>query len=320
MDSQEEPTIGVLEVKRADSEPTWSQLRAKEVLRVGRGEENELVLDDFLVSRLHAVFNGSATGIILSDLSSLNGTYVNGRCVTTSVVLRPGDVVALGATEIIVHSGTTGKPPAVGTGPGTLIQQMRQVVMSILVAKVCDFTAYSEQRAPNDMAAMLQRWFARVSETVEEFGGEVDKYNGDCVMALWPGLETHARDLASQAAEAALAILVRTSALSASGVWAYHATNPWRCHIALNSGVALLRTLGGARARDFTVLGETVNVAFRLNELAGKVEPKILIGAATASLIENDFVIEPLGSSLVAGRAGAVDSFSLVRRKGAAAE
>src|SRR4051812_30089378 len=66
---KEPEIVGVLEVKRPDSEPTRNPLRAGESLRVGREADNQLVLDDVLVSRYHAVFNGSMSGIILSDLS-----------------------------------------------------------------------------------------------------------------------------------------------------------------------------------------------------------------------------------------------------------
>jgi adenylate cyclase len=314
VDGQVQPTVGVLEVRRAGAEPTQRELRAGEALRVGRDAANQVVLVDGLVSRFHAVFNGSISGIILSDLSSLNGTVVNGRRITTPVALKPHDVVSIGTTEIVIRPGTSADPTTAGVVASTLMDQLRRVDITVLVADVSGFTNFSEQLAPNDVAAMLQLWFSRVSETVEEFGGEVDKYIGDCVMALWRGSEADAHRLASHAADAGLAIVERTDVLSASGVWAYHASNPWRCRVSLNSGEALMGTLGGARARDFTVLGDTVNLAFRLNDLAGKIDRKIVIGAATAKLVDDEFGLERLGLTRVEGRGGAVEIFSLLGR------
>src|SRR5262249_30635022 len=161
---------------------------------VGREVENHLVLDDVLVSRFHAVFNGTMSGMILSDLGSLNGTFVKGRRITTPVVLKPGDTVTIGSSKIVVHPGTVGGAIAAGSMAGTMVDQMRRVSITVLVADVCGFTVLSEQLAPHDVASMLQHWFGRVSETVEQFGGEVDKYIGDCVMALWRGSEDSPRE------------------------------------------------------------------------------------------------------------------------------
>jgi adenylate cyclase len=183
--------------------------------------------------------------------------------------------------------------------------------VTILLADVCSYTKFSEQLPAGDVTSMLQLWFHRVSETVEEFGGEVDKYIGDCVMALWCGLRGDAQTLARRAAHAALATQQRTNELS-SGHWSYHEHNPWRCRISLNSGEALMGTLGMSKARDFTVLGDSVNVAFRLNDLAGKINQDIVISAETAALIEREFVVEPLGSTPVEGRSGQVEIFSLL--------
>jgi adenylate cyclase len=321
VDERELCSVGVLHVKSKDLEREPIHLQAGETLRVGRVATNELLLDDFLVSRFHAVFNASASGIVLSDLSSLNGTFLNGRRISTPVTIRPGDVVTIGSTEIVVHPGTlAGSASDAAAGDAieperTIVAQMKKVVVTVLLADVCSYTRFSEQLGANEVTSMLQRWFGRVSETVEEFGGEVDKYIGDCVMALWCGLPQDARRYAALAAQAALAIQERTDDLSASGAWPYHESNPWRCHTSLNSGEALMGTLGGARARDFTVLGDTVNVAFRLNDLAGKDGQDIVISAETAKLLEGAFALGPLGLAPVEGRSVTVEIFSLRGRK-----
>jgi adenylate cyclase len=296
-------------------------LHVGDTVRVGRVASNEIVLVDNLVSRFHAVFNASASGIVVSDLSSLNGTFVNGRRVTTPVTLRPGDVIAIGNTQITLGPGTipggdaNEDTPSVAAMMRTMADPMKEVVVTILLADVVSYTNISEQLPPAKVASMLQLWFHRVSETVEEYGGEVDKYIGDCVMALWRGSRADEQSLATGAAEAALAILEATNALSAGGDWTYHASNPWRCRISLNSGEALQGTLSGSRTRDFTVLGDTVNVAFRLNDLAGKIQQDIVLSAETARLIQSAFHLKPLGHSPVEGRSSAVEIFSLTAPK-----
>jgi adenylate cyclase len=313
--------VGVLTVRSKGVERAPIHLRPGETIRVGRVETNDLVLPDALGSRFHAVFNASPSGLVLSDLSSLNGTFVNGRRISSTVGLRPGDVVTIGNMEITVHAGTResdlDEDAERTTVPmeSTLVAQMKGVVVTVLLADVCSYTRYSQELAANDVTSMLQLWFSRVSETVEEFGGEIDKYIGDCVMALWCGSPHGDRRHATDAARAAMAIRERTDALSASGAWIYHASNPWRCRLSMNSGEALMGTLGGTRTRDFTVLGDTVNVAFRLNDLAGTIDQDIVISAETARLIEDAFVVKLLGRMPVEGRSGTVEIYSLVEGK-----
>jgi class 3 adenylate cyclase len=319
---QERFSVGVLRVATPGVEREPIALYAGDTIRVGRVASNEIVLVDNLVSRFHAVFNASTSGIVVSDLSSLNGTFLNGRRVSTPVTLRPGDVIAIGSTRITVEPGTILRGDAEEETPSvaaammrTITDPLKEVVVTILVADVCSYTKISEQLPPAHVTSMLQLWFNRVSETVEEYGGEVDKYIGDCVMALWRGSRADEHGLATRAAEAALAILERTNALSAGGEWAYQESNPWSCRISLNSGEALQGTLGGSRIRDFTVLGDTVNVAFRLNDLAGKLQQDIVLSAETARLIQSAFHVNPLGSSPVEGRSGTVEIFSINAKK-----
>jgi adenylate cyclase len=314
---QEQFSVGVLRVATPGVEREPIPLHVGDTLRVGRVASNEIILVDSLVSRFHAVFNATKSGIVVSDLSSLNGTFLNGRRISTPVNLRPGDVIAIGATRITVEPGTIKgedadeESPSLAAMMRTMTDPMRQVVVTILVADVCGYTKISEQLQPAHVTSMLRSWFARVSETVEEYGGEVDKYIGDCVMALWRGSSTDEQSLATAAAEAALAIFDRTNALSAGGEWAYHESHPWSCRISLNSGEALEGTLGGSRTRDFTVLGDTVNVAFRLNDLAGKINQDIVLSAETARLIQSTFHLNPLGRSAVEGRTGTVEIYSI---------
>jgi adenylate cyclase len=318
---QERFSVGVLRVATPGIEREPIALYAGDTVRVGRVASNEIILVDGLVSRFHAVFNASASGIVLSDLSSLNGTFLNGRRVSTPANLHPGDAISIGSTRITVEAGTIKREDAEEETPSmaammrTMTDPMKQVVITILVADVCSYTKISEQLPPAQVTSMLQHWFNRVSETVEEYGGEVDKYIGDCVMALWRGSMDDGRSLATRAAEAALAILDRTRALSAGDQWAYHQSNPWNCRISLNSGEALQGTLGGSRTRDFTVLGDSVNVAFRLNDIAGKLDQDIVLSAETAGLIQSAFHVQSLGLSPVEGRSGKVEIFSLMTSK-----
>lgn len=309
-----DPIVGLLQIKPQEGDKLVVELREGQAYRVGRVASNDLVLADTQISRFHAVFNASSSGIVLSDLSSLNGTFVNGRRISVPTNLSPGDQITVGSTEVLVQAGQLNIDEAAElSAQSTMAAQMRAVIVTVLLADVSGYTRMSEQVPGREVAEMLQRWFSEVSEVVTTFGGEVDKYIGDCVMALWRGSFQTAAEQAVLAGRAAEAILKLTEQLSQSPGWPHREEFPWRCRISLNTGEALLGTLGGSGSRDFTVLGDTVNVAFRLNDLAGTLRQEVILSAGTAKLLEGSLEVESLGTSPLEGRTEQVAIFRLVR-------
>lgn len=307
-----DPIVGTLVIKPVGAEKIVVELRQGQAYRVGRVVSNDLVLADTQVSRFHTVFNASSSGIVLSDLASLNGTFVNGRRISVPTNLSPGDQITIGSTEVLVQAGQLVTDNADIGALSTMAAQMRAVIVTVLLADISGYTRMSEQVPGREVAEMLQRWFSDVSDLVTSFGGEVDKYIGDCVMVLWRGALQTAEEQAVLAARASVSILKLTEGLSNSAEWPHRDNFPWRCRISLNTGEALLGTLGGSGSRDFTVLGDTVNVAFRLNDIAGTMSEPILISAETAKLIKDSFKVESLGKTPVEGRKETVDIFRVV--------
>src|SRR5262245_2508393 len=100
-----DPIVGTLSIKPAGGgEKLTVDLREGQDYRIGRGITTDLVLPHTQISRFHAVFNASASGVVLSDLSSLNGTFVNGRRISVPTNLSPGDQITVGSTEILVQA------------------------------------------------------------------------------------------------------------------------------------------------------------------------------------------------------------------------
>src|SRR5262249_21153579 len=156
---------------------------------------------------------------------------------------------------------------------------MEIIQATVLVSDVRGYTALSENLPAHTVAEMLQRWFAVCTEIVETNGGEIDKYIGDSVMAFWRGRET-----AEDAVRAALEIQRTTSVLSSE--WKHGTAHPWRCKTSLNTGEVLCGTVGIGDARKLTVLGDAVNVAFRLNDVASEAGEEITLGKDTAEAVK----------------------------------
>ncbi|MCB0323942.1 MAG: adenylate/guanylate cyclase domain-containing protein [Bdellovibrionales bacterium] len=288
------------------------QLREGMTLRIGRAKTNDVPLKNRNVSRFHAVFSASASGVVLSDLSSLNGTFVNGSRITTPVDLTSGDVITIGDSKITCKL-TLGEDESDDSVHGrTQTAQLAAVVVTVLVVDVCGYTKLSETLPPKDVAEMMNVWFQEVSEIVRKHGGEVDKYIGDCVMALWRGTHANATELARQAVRAGMEMTQKTKEMSESEIWMHRHEHPWSCRIALNTGEALMGTVGGAGRRDFTVLGDTVNVAFRLESVAKQKGTDFIVSKATAERVMEEFPARALGEVQVAGRTGTIEVYSLL--------
>ncbi len=296
-------------VTATGSRPGFQILEGSTV-RIGRAKTNDVVLSDRDVSRFHATLSASASGIVISDLSSTNGTFVNTKRITTPVDLVSGDKVTIGncklslvlhlTEEMEEHDGTT-----------TALADLRSVEVTVLLADVVSYTRMSQMLPGDDLAKMLRIWFDRVGQVIERHGGEIDKYIGDCVMAIWRSGREDAKAAATKAVQAALEIVQATDELGSEDCWSHSPKYPWLCRTALNSGTALFGNVGTTDQRNYTVLGDAVNIAFRVESLAGKLNSKTLAAEATANLVNESFQTEKLGSFVLEGRSEEVGIFSL---------
>jgi class 3 adenylate cyclase len=178
------------------------------------------------------------------------------------------------------------------------------VDVTVLFADLQGFTAYSELGSPDQVVAMLNRYFSDVVPLILEQGGTVDKFVGDAMMAIW-GAPDRQPDHAIRGARAALAMQ--------AAVQRVIERNPgYPCfRIGLNSGPALVGNIGSDQFRNFTAIGDTVNLAARLQEMAKPGE--IMIGPGTRAAIQSRSVLRPLGPVQVRGRDEPVEAFVLDR-------
>jgi len=175
--------------------------------------------------------------------------------------------------------------------------------VSVLFADVAGFTSFAEHHDPTEVSAMLNAYLgAAVPEIVQANGGTVDRLLGDGLLAVFEGREG-AEDHPVRAARAALAVLASTDALAVA-----HPGWP-RYRIGVNTGEALLGLLGTAGARTYTVIGDAVNVASRLQEAAPI--GGIAIGVATMRRLPGAR-FEAMGALSVKGRAEPVEAYRLL--------
>lgn len=311
-------SLGLAPLQTGNASPTALAFQVFEnaTVRIGRSKSNDLVVSDRDVSRFHATFNTSASGIVLSDLSSTNGTFVNSRRLTTPIDLVSGDTITFGniTVSLILHVADDQEEH---DGTTTALADLRAVEVTVLLADVVSYTRMSQALPTDDVARMLRVWFERVGPIIERFGGEIDKYIGDCVMAIWRSNRDGAVQAAESAVRAGLEIIEDTNRLNDASLWGHSVQFPWRCRTALNSGTALFGNVGTTDQRNYTVLGDAVNIAFRVESLAGKLNANMLAAEHTANLIKERFTMDRLGSFALEGRSEEVGIYSVTGEKSA---
>jgi adenylate cyclase len=174
--------------------------------------------------------------------------------------------------------------------------------ISVLFADLVGFTSLSETLAPSEVAALLNRFFSEMTEAIFAEEGTVDKFIGDAILAVF-GAPVEQADHARRAVRAAQAMRQAVAKLNAAG------GRQLRVRYAINSGVAIAGDVGSARRREYTVLGDVVNTAARLEALA---QPdQIIVSRATYDRITPPIAATPLGEVAIRGRAAKVEILSI---------
>jgi len=193
-------------------------------------------------------------------------------------------------TELLRALHAQGVRPEVGGERRTL---------TVFFMDVVSFTSHTE-RMGHRIVPVLTAYIEAVSDEIAGAGGTIDKYIGDAVMAFW-GAPQRVEEHATDACRAALACLDRIGRLNAE-----HADDPtWPAldvRIGINTGRVVVGNMGSHELLDYTVMGDPVNLASRLEGLAGAYGVRIVIGQASYEHAKYDIVARKLDFVTVKGR------------------
>ena len=185
--------------------------------------------------------------------------------------------------------------------------------LTILFSDIVGFTRLSENLPAPDVAAFLNRHFTHLNSAVEAEGGTLDKYMGDGALAFW-GAPERLPDHAERACRAALAI---ATAIDADNVERRRANlAPVRLRIGIHSGSVVVGNIGAPTRINYTIVGDPVNTAERLHELAvpaedGASDVCVLLSAEVANRLGAAFRLVPLGQRTLRGRQEPIEVFRL---------
>jgi adenylate cyclase len=183
---------------------------------------------------------------------------------------------------------------------GGLETEEREV--SVMFTDIAGFSRIATGRSPAALAAFLNRHFGLIGKEVDALGGTIDKYIGDSVMAFW-GAPGDDPDHAEHACRAALAIAETLT--DDNRRRAKKGLRPVRLRIGVHTGPAVVGNVGAPGRINYTLIGDTVNAAQRLEQLGKEVKNEddciVLASAAAVAKLPPDILRQPLGELLLRG-------------------
>ena len=179
--------------------------------------------------------------------------------------------------------------------PNSSINAQRRDV-TLLNADLRNFSAFGEARPPEEIAAVLHYFFIRATDIIERHGGRVQEFKGDSLLVLWEGAGQ------DPAVKALLSARNMIKALNDTLLpqQALAGLEPLALGIGIEQGPVLIGSIGPAHRRSHTLLGDTVGITLRIQEMTAELAQPILIGACAARQL-SDEKLESQGSYLLSG-------------------
>jgi adenylate cyclase len=186
--------------------------------------------------------------------------------------------------------------------PGAYMQSLGGMSkpVAVLFSDIRSYSAVTSTSRPDTLVAQLNEYFTAMVECVFECGGTLDKFIGDAVMAVWGTLKSAGpRQDAASAVRAAL--LMQKKLVNLNESWSQRGWPRLRIGIAINYGEVVVGNIGSPHRMEFTVIGETVNVSWKLQELTKRLNESLIIGASVAPLVNEHFETRFLGQFQLSG-------------------
>lgn len=180
--------------------------------------------------------------------------------------------------------------------------------VSVLFCDIRGFTSWSERLRPEELVPLLNEYLSALTEVVLKEDGVLDKYIGDAIMAFW-GAPLDQPDHALQAVRAAQTMVRRLETLNAA--WAARGVAPLKNGVGIATGVVIVGNMGSLERFDYTVIGDTVNTASRLESATKELGEAIVFAESTAEKVKHALPVKALGEIKVKGKENAVKVYTL---------
>lgn len=181
--------------------------------------------------------------------------------------------------------------------------------ITVLFSDIRGFTTMSEKLEPEQVVEILREYLTELTEVVFRHGGVVDKYVGDCIMALY-NVPFDRPEHAAEAVRTALEFQRRTHEISER--WKAKLGVEIKNGVGINTGEAVVGTMGSQQRLEYTAIGDTVNLAARLESITKDFKSPVIISEGTYQDVRGQFRTRYLGEVTVKGKEIPVKIYSVV--------
>jgi len=177
---------------------------------------------------------------------------------------------------------------------------------TVFFSDIRGFTSLSESMSPEEVVVMLNEYMTRMVGVIRRYGGVVDKYVGDAIMALW-GVPVEGEDDAAQAVRACLAMRIELAELNAIRI--ARGQEALKIGMGLNRGMVIAGNIGSDEKMEYTVIGDSVNTASRIESMTKEFGTDLLVSQSVADELKGQFIFTPCEAVRVKGKADALQIF-----------
>jgi adenylate cyclase len=180
--------------------------------------------------------------------------------------------------------------------------------VTVFFSDIRDFTKFSEGHSPEEVVEMLNEYFGRMVKIINAHNGVVDKFIGDAIMAIWGAVHTSEKD-PFDCVKAC--IEMRKSLNELNEIRKGRGQVPIKIGMGVHTGQAISGNIGSDERMEFTVIGDTVNMASRIEASTKAFGSDFLLSEATATIVQEKFILELGGKAEVKGKSEALSMFKV---------
>ena len=182
--------------------------------------------------------------------------------------------------------------------------------VAILFSDIRSYSVVTARSSPETLVAQLNEYFSAMVDCVFQTGGTLDKFIGDALMASWGSLQSRgAKADAIASVKAALAMQEKLGALNQS--WVARGWPELRVGMAINYGDVVVGNIGSQQRMEFTLIGDAVNLSWKLQEFTKTKKVKLIVSETVANLVADEFDVRSLGTATVDDSHQACEIFSI---------
>lgn len=190
--------------------------------------------------------------------------------------------------------------------PVTLEGEKKNI--TVLFSSIHGFSTIAEKLSPEKVLDLLNEYLREMTQVIFQYGGTLDKFIGSGLMVEFGApLDDTLQEF--HAVLAAIQMQVRLDTLRKK--WAREGRDLFSVGIGIHTGPAILGTVGSEKRMEYTAIGDTVNVASRLEKLTKELNRPILISKTVYDKVKNQVIIESLGKTILPGRVGDIEIYAI---------